>query len=230
MDLDRAAQQLAVLLRVPAVERGRGAVVHRDDRGVVAREAEPLGVHRGDLGLGELPREVARAPELADRGESRGDQLGQPTGDLHVVRALARWLLALDRREGVAVGLELGVGELLDELADLAQLHRQLGVQRVGAGQHVLECLVAQLDGGVLHRDQVLDLVVQALPDHPPAAGVRRVQQRRDEPVALVEVGLPVQCVVLVGPRDVPHGGTREGHRGVAGLPWRAARTRRRPT
>ena len=132
-------------------------------------------------------------------------------------RPLRGGFLRRDRREGVAVDLELRVGELLDELADLAQLDRQLRVQGVGAGQHVLERLVAQLDGGVLHRDQVLDLVVQALPDHPPAAGVRRVEQRGDEPVALVEVGLPVERVVLVGPRDVPDGGTREGHRGVAG-------------
>ena len=36
-------------------------------------------------------------------------------------------------------------------------------------------------------------------------------------PVAVVEVGLPVQAVVLVGPRHVPHGGAGEGHRRVAG-------------
>ena len=50
-----------------------------------------------------------------------------------------------------------------------------------------------------------------------PPRGVRRVQQRRHEPVAVVEVGLPVEGVVLVGPRHVPDRGAGEGHRRVAG-------------
>ena len=83
--------------------------------------------------------------------------------------------------------------------------------------EHVQDRLVPDLDRGVLHRDQVRDLVVEALLDHPAAVLVRRVQQRGDEPVALVEVGLPVDGVVLVGPRHVPHRGAREGHRRVAG-------------
>ena len=111
-----------------------------------------------------------------------------------------------------------------------AELGGQVVVQLVGTGEHVLEGEVAQLDGGVLHREQVLDLVVEALPDHPAAVREGRVQQRRDEPVALVEVGLPVERVVLVGPRDVPDRGAGQRHRRVAGGLRRARRTPSRPT
>ena len=90
-------------------------------------------------------------------------------------------------------------------------------VHNVMAGEHVLEGEVAQLGGGVLHREQVLDLVVEALAHHPAAVLVGRVQQCGDGAVALVEVRLPVQRVVLVGPRDVPDRGTGEGHRREAG-------------
>ena len=110
----------------------------------------------------------------------------------------------------------LGVGELLAQRPHLPELGRQVVVQLVGPGQHVLEGEVAQLDGGVLHRQQVLDLVVEALPDHPATVRERRVQQGGDEPVALVEVGLPVQGVVLVGPRHVPDGDAGHGDGRVA--------------
>ena len=51
---------------------------------------------------------------------------------------------------------------------------------------------------------------------------VRAVQRGRDEPVAVVEVGLPVDGVVLVGPRHVPDRGAR--HRDRAGSRARRAR------
>ena len=86
--------------------------------------------------------------------------------------ALARRLLAADRREGVGVLLQLRVGELLAERVDLAQLGRQVGVQLAagrrarraapGAGSPTVEYCI---------DDQVLDLVVEALADHPAAAG-----------------------------------------------------------
>ena len=113
--------------------------------------------------------------------------------------------------------LELGVAEPLAQLAHGAELDGQVVVELVGTGQDVLEGEVAQLDSGVLHREEVLDLVVEALPDHPSAVRERRVQQRGHEPVALVEVGLPVERVVLVRPRDVPDRDTGHRDRGVAG-------------
>ena len=209
--------QLAELLRVAPVERGRGAVVHRHHRGVVGRQAVPLGVHGPDLDLGEVLRELPGRAQLADRREARRDQPRDPAGDLDGVAALARRLLAPDLGERLAVGLELGVAELLAQRVHLGEPGRQHLVQPSGAGQHVLERQVAQLHRGVLHRDQVGDRVGEVLADQLAAARVRRVQQRRHEPVADVEVGLPVERVVLVGPRHVPHGSAGEGHRREAG-------------
>ena len=68
----------------------------------------------------------------------------------------------------------------------------------LGAGEHVLDRQQPQRRGRVLHREQVPDLVLEVLEDHAAAARVRRVQQRGDEPVAQVEVRLPVERVVLV--------------------------------
>ena len=47
------------------------------------------------------------------------------------------------------------------------------------------------------------------------------VQRRDDEPVAQVEVGLPVDGVVLVAPRHVPDRGTGQGDGRIAGSPAR---------
>ncbi len=108
-------------------------------------------------------------------------------------------------------------GKACAELAHLASLVPSSACSSLRSGEGVLERPVAQLDGGVLHREQVLDLVVQALPDQPTAVRERRVQQGRDEPVALVEVRLPVERVVLVGPRDVPDRRTGQRDRREAG-------------
>ena len=57
------------------------------------------------------------------------------------------------------------------------------------------------------------------LSHHQPATAlVGRVEQTGDEPVALVEVGLPVERVVLLGPRHVPDRDAGQRHRRVAGL------------
>ena len=65
----------------------------------------------------------------------------------------------------------------------------------------------------------MLDLALHGLGDDAPAVLVLGVDEGRHQPVALVEVGLPVQRVVLVRPRHVPHGGAGQGHRGHSGAP-----------
>ncbi len=213
MDLDRTTQQVAELVLVAAVPRGAGAVGHRDDHRVELRDHPPLGVHRGQPRLGVPLGEGADRQRLPHRAGRRREQLADLALGQGRVLAPLRRLLAAHRREGVRVGLGLRVGVLLALGLELGELGGQLGVQPLRSGEHVLEREVPQLGGGVLQREQVLDLVVEALPDHPAAVLVGRVQQRGDRPVALVEVGLPVQRVVLVGPRHVPHGGAGQGHR-----------------
>ena len=183
----------------------------------------PRGTPRRQLARG---LRAAAAAQQARRVTSCAEAAAGPR---HVL-ALARRLAAPHGGERVGVGLELRVVVLLAQRADLGQPVADVSGAAAPARRARPRAPVPQLDGGVLHRHQVLDLVVEALADQPAAVRVRRVQQRGDEPVALVEVGLPVERVVLVGPRHVPDRGTREGHRRVAGAPWRAGRTRRRPT
>ncbi len=217
MDLDGAAKQVAELLAVAVQPGGAAAVGHRDHHRVELRDHPPLGVQRRELGLRVLVGQRPLRHHLTDRRGGRGEQLAdRPLGQGRVLTLLRR-LLASHGRERVRVRLGPGVGVARSHLAQLGQLRRQLLMEPLGACQDVLERKMAQLRGRVLQREEVLDLVVEALAHHPSTVLVGRVQQRRDEPVALVEVGLPVQRVVLVRPRDVPDRRTRQAHCGEAG-------------
>ena len=183
MDLDGAPQQVAELVRVAAVERRRWCRRASRRRGVELRDHPPLGVHRGELAprgscCGERPRPAAAAaPALVAAA------ISWPSLPLGLGRVLA---LASAASRGVPAGRRRGSAwscasaYCLRMALDLGELGRQLAVQPLRPGEHVLEREVAQLGGGVLHREQVLDLVVEALADHPAAVRVRRVQQRGD--------------------------------------------------
>ena len=110
------------------------------------------------------------------------------------------------------------VGELGPQLTQLLVLGLDVPVQVSRPGQHVLEGQQPQRGRRVLHGQQVLQLPFQALVDQAAAARLLRVQQRRDDPVPQVVVGLPVPGVVLVVPRHVPGGDARHGHGRVAVL------------
>src|SRR4029453_9273573 len=73
--------------------------------------------------------------------------------------------------------------------------------------------------GEILQGHEVLDATLQRLAKNVAALGIRTVQERRDEPVAAVEICLPAYEVILVYPRDMPQRGTREGYRAVSGCP-----------
>src|SRR5690606_8891265 len=62
--LHGAPDQVAVVLRVALVERSTGAIGHRDDRRVEARQPVPPRVHRRNLRLGELVGQLSGGPEL----------------------------------------------------------------------------------------------------------------------------------------------------------------------
>ncbi len=231
VDLDGAAQQVWELLAVALVPRRAGAVGHRDDDRVELRDHPPLGVHRGEPGLG-VPLARARGSDASDGRRWWPRRAAGRPGPSGVVGSWPRFG-GFSRRTG---GKASGSGEVcasaycLRLACSCGSFVSQLGVQPLRAGEHVLEREVAQLGGGVLHREQVLDLVVEALPDDAAAVVVGRVQQRRDRAVALVEVGLPVQRVVLVGPRHVPDRGARQRDRREPRARRRGRRTRSRPT
>ena len=161
-----------------------------------------------------------------------GDQLARAgPGSRRRSWPLLRRLLAAYRRERVGVGLELRVGELLAEGVDLGELR--------AAARACSRSGPASTSSSARWRSSAVEYCIEtrcliwwlrlSRTIRPPLR-VRRVQQRRDEAVALVEVGLPVEGVVLVGPRHVPDGGAREGHRREAGLLGAQAELASRPT
>ena len=137
--VDRLLQQVAVVRGVAPVERRGRAVVHRDDRRVVGREPVPLGVHRGELRLRVLLRELAHRSQLADRREPGGDQLREAPGDLGAVALPLRGGF-VRRTGGKASGSACSWASVncLRKALTSASFARQLPCRRVGPAQHVL--------------------------------------------------------------------------------------------
>ena len=82
----------------------------------------------------------------------------------------------------------------------------------IGARKQILQRHQAASLGVVLHGQGVLDVQEQGLKQHAATLIEGRVQQRRNEAVALVVVRLPADGVILIGPGHVPHARTGEGH------------------
>ena len=82
----------------------------------------------------------------------------------------------------------------------------------LGAGEQILQRHQAASLGVVLHGQGVLDVQEQGLQQHAATLIEGRVQQRRNEAVALVVVRLPADRVILISPGNVPHARTGEGH------------------
>ena len=88
---------------------------------------------------------------------------------------------------------------------------------RSGPVEDVLERQQDRLAGAVLHRDHALRRGSRSSRWGQPSATSRTASRARPQtqPVALVEVRLPVNGVVLLGPGHMPHCRAREAHSGI---------------
>ncbi len=109
-----------------------------------------------------------------------------------------------------------GVGVLPTRAVHVTECGRQDVHQILGAGEEVTDGHVLDRDGGVLQAQQVLGGRLERVEDQP-ARGLRRVEGRDHQPVAEVEVRLPVDGVVLVAPRHVPDRCAGQRDRGEPG-------------
>ena len=106
-----------------------------------------------------------------------------------------------------------GVREFLADRRDARQRGLQDVEELIRAGQEVLHGLQLDGHGGVLHAHGVLEGGLEDGLGNPARIALV-VKGRHDEAVAQVEVGLPVDGIVLIRPGHVPDGSTWPGHRG----------------
>ena len=136
-----------------------------------------------------------------------GGVLGSPTRPDHPRRRRQFGRGRQDHRVGVfpAESVHLRQGRLQD------------GEDVLGAGEEVVHRLVLNGDGRILKAQEMFQRRLQMAADQATHVAVP-VQRRDHQPIAQVEVGLPVDGVVLVAPRHVPDRGARHGDRGIAVL------------
>ena len=188
------------------------------------RQLAVRGLERGDLGgigLGDLDRQVAIAPELLDRRVRVVERLAVLAGQvLDRLDALALLGAGDDRRRLALGGLGLGVGglDLVDVVAvDLDRVPAE-GADALGvAGQVPAEHRLAGLAQAVDVDDR--DDVVQALP-----AGVLEGLPHR----ALGHLGVAAQAPHAVGQLVEMAAGHRDADRDRQALAERARRHVRR--
>ncbi len=203
-------------LPVALVPGRSGAVGSRDDGGVELAQQPPLGVHGWDGRLRADAAGVPRGEHLPHGTGGRRDTTGHQSPRRRRLLALLRRLQPTDAGEAQGVLLDLGVVLLAPEGPYLPELRAEVAVKMVRPGEHVLQRPQPQLGRAVLHRQGVLELDRHRQPQQLTAAAVGGVDEGHHHAVARVVVGLPVDRVVLVGPRHVPHGHAGQRHRGDA--------------